>query len=202
MIKIVHAKRTRSARVIWLLEELGVPYTLVTVEFSPEHLKSPEHQSMHPLGQLPVVFDDETKLLESGAIVQYFLEKHGQGRLEPAVGSKDRGSYLTWFHFGEASLASQVSLIVKHRFNLPESERVPAVVEATRPHLLKALRAVDNVLGQHPFIVGDDFTAADIMVSYGIIMAKIVGELPPELGNLTAYISRLKERPAYKKAWA
>jgi glutathione S-transferase len=148
-----------------------------------------------------VVFDGDLKLIESGAIVQYFLEKHGQGRLEPAVGSPDRGPYLQWFHFGEATLARFTGEIVRHRFGLPESIRVPTVVDATRPRLREALALVDGALEGREFILGGAFSAADIMVSYGIIMAKIAGELPPELTNLATYIGRLKERPGYKKAW-
>lgn len=202
MIKIVHARRTRSARVIWLLEELGVPYELETVEFHPDVLKSSEHLARHPLGQLPVVFDGDVKLIESGAILQYFLEKHGNGRLEPAVGSESRAHYLQWFHFGEASLARHAGDLLRHRFGLPESARVPEVVEATRPRLRAALAVVNGELASRPFIVGEAFSAADIMVSYGITMAKIAGELPAEFGNVISYIERLKQRPAYKKAWA
>jgi len=202
MIKIVHARRARSVRVIWLLEELQVPYELETVEFHPDVLRSPEHLARHPLGQLPVVFDGDLKLIESGAMVQYFLEKHGKGRLEPAIGSPERGPYLQWFHFGEASLARYTGEIVRNRFGLPESARVPAVADANRPRLHAALGTVDRALEGRDFIMGGEFSAADIMVSYGIVMAKIVGEIPPEFTNVTAYIGRLKDRPAYKKAWA
>jgi glutathione S-transferase len=202
MIKIVHARRARSARVIWLLEELGVSYELETVDFHPDALQSPEHLARHPLGQIPVVFDGDVKLIESGAMVQYFLEKHGQGRLEPAVGAPERGAYLQWFHYGEATLARHTGDIVRHRFGLPESIRVPAVADAARPRLHAALGVVDRELEGRTFILGDAFSAADIMVSYGIIMAKIAGELPAEFANLALYMGRLKERPAYKKAWA
>jgi glutathione S-transferase len=201
MITIYHAKRARSARVIWLLEELGVPYQLEPVEFSRSGLRSPEHLQRHPLGQLPVVRVDDVSMFESGAIVQYLLEIHGQGRLEPALDSSQRASYLQWFHFGEASLAVFVSQIVRQRFSTPEAEQQPEIIRDGRQRLAAALAVIDDTLAQRPYICGQEFGAADIMVSYGIIMARIIKELPPQFGNLPGYLTRLKERPAYARAW-
>jgi glutathione S-transferase len=202
VIKIVHAKRARSARIIWLLEELGVPYELETVEFTSEYLGSQTHRALHPLGQLPVVFDDGVKMIESGAIVEYLLEKHGQGRLAPPAGTPERAAYLQWFHYGEASLARFTSEIVRNRFGRTEAERVPAIADDNRVRLHQSIAFVDAELASRPYIAGSDFTAADIMVSYGMIMAKVVRELPAEVPNVTRYLERLKERPAYAKAWA
>jgi glutathione S-transferase len=202
MITIFHAKRARSARVIWLLEELGVPYQLEPVEFSPAALRSPEHLRRHPLGQLPVARVGEVSLFESGAIVQYLLELHGQGRLEPAIGTPERARYLQWFHFGEASLAAFVSPIARQRFRTPEAEQQLELIREGRQRLAAALAVVDDTLAQQPFMCGQEFSAADIMISYGIIMARIIKELPPQFIHLPGYLSRLKERPAYARAWA
>ena len=202
MIKIYHAKRARSARVIWLLEELGVPYELSVMEFKPEVLKSPEHLARHPLGQLPVVEVDGVRFFESGAHVQYLLERHGEGRLQPPLATPERALYLQWFHFGEASLAVHVSSIVRQRFGRPPEQMVPAALEEYRASLMAAAAVVDNALEGKPYICGAQFSAADIMLSYGLIMARIIRELPTDrFQNISAYLERLKQRPSYAKAW-
>jgi glutathione S-transferase len=201
MIKIHHARRARSARVIWLLEELSVPYELATVEFTPENLASAEYKKLHPLGQIPAVEVDGETIIESGAIVEYLLERYGEGRLAPAYGTPPRGKYLQWFHFGESSLAIHVSAIVRNRFGKPGALQRKEVIEESREKLAASLALVEDTLKGHPFITGEDFSAADIMVSYGIVMARITRELPEGLPNVGKYLNLLKERPAYKKAW-
>ena len=187
---------------VWLLEELGVPYETKPLEFSEASLRSPEYMALHPLGQVPVVYIDGRRMIESGAIVEYLLEQHGQGRLAPAPGTPQRAEYLQWFHYGEATLARYVSDFVRNRFGQPESERVPEVLPAARRRFREALTVVDGVLAQRDYMLGADFTAADIMVSYGITMSKIIGELPDDLAHLKGYLDRLKQRPGYQKAWA
>jgi glutathione S-transferase len=201
MIKIIHGKRTRSARVIWLLEELGVPYELEPIEFKPEVLHAPAHLALHPLGLLPVVQTDGVTFFESGAIVEYLLEKYGQGRLAPPPGTPERALYLQWFHYGEASLATHVSTIVRQRFGVPAVKSAD-VLEDARGRFLEAATVVDDALRDRPYICGEELSAADIMVSYGLVMSRITRELPAELGNIAAYLERLKQRPGYAKAWA
>jgi glutathione S-transferase len=201
MITIHHARRARSVRVVWLLEELGIPYEAKPLEFSAASLRSPDYMAMHPLGQVPVVYIDGQRMIESGAIVEYLLEQHGQGRLAPAPGTAQRAEYLQWFHYGEASLARYVSDFVRNRFGQPESERVPEILPHARRRFQQALAVVDGVLAEREYMASE-FSAADIMVSYPITMSKIIGELPPELTNLPKYLDRLKERPGYQRAWA
>jgi glutathione S-transferase len=202
MIKVHHARRARSVRVIWTLEELGVPYNLEPLEFSTAALRSPAYLKLHPLGQVPVIEDDGLVMIESGAIVEYILEQHGEGRLAPAPRTAQRPAYLQWFHFGEAVIARHVSEIVRNRFGKTPETRVEAIVTDARERLREGLVVVDGALSGKPFIVGNDFTAADIMLSYGITMAKIVGELPKEFVNVGTYLERLKGRPGYARAWA
>jgi glutathione S-transferase len=202
MLKIHHARRARSARVIWLLEELSVPYELAPLEFKPAVLKSPEYKALHPLGQVPVVQDEGITMFESGAILEYLLEKYGQGRLAPAVLSPDRAMYLQWFHYGEASLARHIGDIVRHRFGLPEEQRNLAFLEEARGRFRDALAVVDHALAGKEYMLGEAFTAADIMIAYGIVMGKITKELPAEFANVGAYLVRLQGRPAYDRAWA
>jgi glutathione S-transferase len=201
MIKIYHSRRARSARVVWLLEELGVPYELEQVDFKPATLKSPEYLKLHPLGQIPVMQEDGVTIFESGAIVEYLLEKYGQGRLAPLPGTPQRAEYLQWFHYGEASLARYMSDIVRLRFREQVQEGDPTLAKA-RERFAETLAVVDRALAGREFICGPDFSAADIMIAYGIVMARIVRELPAEFANLGAYLERLKPRPAYERAWS
>ena len=202
MLKVHHARRARSARIIWLLEELSVPYELAQLEFKREILRSPEYLALHPLGQIPVLEDGQTTMFESGAILEYLLETRGEGRLAPAVGSPSRAHYLQWFHYGEASIARHLSDIVRHRFSLPEADRNAAFLEEARGRYRETLHVIERALQGQKFVLGDAFTAADIMISYGMIVGKITRELPAELGNIADYLGRLQERPAYAKAWA
>jgi glutathione S-transferase len=172
------------------------------MEFKPEVLKSPEHLARHPLGQLPVVEVDGVRFFESGAHLQFLLERYGQGRLEPSPGSAERALYLQWFHYGEASLAVYLSQIVRQRFGRPPEQLVPAALEEFRRTFVNAGEVVERELASKPYICGDDFTAADIMVAYGLIMARIIRELPDTWTNIAAYLERLKQRPSYAKAWS
>jgi glutathione S-transferase len=149
-----------------------------------------------------VIEDGGMKMFESGAILEYLLERHGNGRLAPTPGSPARPAYLQWFHYGESTLARYVSDVVRSRFGMPESVRCAEYTPFARDRVKSALAPVNEVLGKQEYIAGSDFTAADIMVSYGIIMAKITGELPAEFPHLAGYLGRLKARPAYAKAWA
>ncbi|HEY2732518.1 MAG TPA: glutathione S-transferase family protein [Polyangiales bacterium] len=201
-IKIYHSRRARSARVIWLLEELGVPYELETLEFKPEVLHAPAFLQVHPLGQLPALRDDDVTMFESGAIVQYLLEKYGAGRLQPQPGSAASAIYLQWFHYGEASLASHMSEIVRQRFIQAPTAASEAILALARTRFREALAVIDRALEGREYIAGDSFSAADLMIVYPIVMARITRELPDEFKNVAAYFERLKQRPAYAIAWA
>jgi glutathione S-transferase len=200
MIKVYHSRRARSARVIWLLEELSVPYEIAPIEFNPAALKSPEYLKLHPLGLVPVVQDGEHTIFESGAILEYLLESYGEGRLAPAAKSPGRALYLQWFHYGEATLSRYMSDIVRQRFR--ETDTPEFMIEHSRAHFAKAVAVVDRALADKPYICGEDFSAADIMIAYGLVMARIIRELPAEFANVAAYMARLKERPCYERAWA
>lgn len=203
MITFHHSPRARSARLIWLCEELGVPYEAKPIEFASR--RTPEYLALHPLGQIPVMQDGDITLIESGAIVEYVLERYGRGRLMPSAsadGWRARADYLQWFQYGEATLAKHLGEIMRNRFVLPEPERNPAIVDDARKRLAGAAEVVDRALAGRDFICGAALTAADIMIAYPLALAKITGELAPALGNVAAYLRRLRERPGYSKAWA
>jgi len=200
MIKLFHASRTRSVRVIWLLEELGVPYELKTMSFTQDQLKSPEYLSINPTGKLPAIQDGELSMYESGAIVEYILEKYGKGQLAPAPGSRDRGLFLQWLHFAEATALPPVGDIARHMMFLPEAERIPAVVADGRTRATGILAAVEKELAGKQYLLGDTFTAADIMMGYSLTLMKWFGLIGDAHPNVAAYLGRLEQRPAYQKA--
>ena len=199
MIKIYHVPRTRSMRVIWLCEELGVPYEIVPVDFSPEYRASPEWRRLSPTGKVPVMDDDGLTMFESGAMVQYILEKHGEGRLQPAPGSAASALYLQWCWFAEATLARPLGDIVHHTLLKPEAERIPAVVDDARDRALICVDALEGALLGSAYLLGDVFTAADIMMGYSLALAKRVAVLADDHPLVGAYQARLEARPGFAK---
>lgn len=200
MLKVYHAPNTRSVRVLWLLEELGVPYEKVTVEFDPKYLQSDAYLAINPMGKLPAIDDDGLMLNESGAIVQYILAKHAGSHLEPKLGTPTYGKYLQWLHFAEATFMPPVSLITQHSFRKPPAERVPSVLADAQAALKKVLTLLDKELATKPYICGDEITAADIMLGYDLLLCNLIRVPLAEYGNISAYFDRLSARPGFQKA--
>jgi glutathione S-transferase len=197
MIKLYHAPLTRSIRIYWLLEELGIPYELSLVKFTPGKL--PFAQST-PYGKVPAIEDGEVVMIESGAILEYILEKYGQGRLAPAPGTPGRAAFLQWVYFSEATALPPVGDIVRHTLFKPEPERIPAVVEDARGRLGATLAIVEKALEGRPYLLGQDFSAADIMMGVTLLIARRLNSLEDRFKNLHAYLGRLESRPALRKA--
>ncbi len=200
MIKLFHSSRTRSVRVLWLLEELGLPYELKTMSFTQEALKSPEYLKVNPAGKIPAIQDGDLTMYESGAIVEYIVEKYGQGKLAPAPGSPDRGLYLQWLHFAEATALPPVGDIARHMMFLPEADRIPAVVADARVRVAGILAAMEKELAGKQYLLGASFSAADVMMGYSFTLMKWFGLVTDAYPNVTAYLGRLEQRPAYQKA--
>jgi glutathione S-transferase len=197
MIKLYHAPLTRSIRIYWLLEELGVPYELSTVKFTPGKL--PFAQAT-PYGKVPAIEDGGVIMIESGAILEYVLEKYGQGRLAPAPGTATRPAFLQWVYFSEATALPPVGDIVRHTIFKPEPERIPAVVEDARGRLGATLAVVEKALEGKLYLLGTDFSAADIMMGVTLHIARRLNSLEGSFKNLNAYLGRLESRPAFRKA--
>jgi glutathione S-transferase len=200
MLKLYHSPRTRSMRIYWLLEELGVPYELETLAFTPETLKAAPYLKVHPLGKLPAIQDGDLIMFESGAILEYILEKYGKGRLAPAPGSPARGAFLQWVHFAEATAMPPLSDIAQHTLFKPEAERVAAVVADGQARVAAVVAALEQTLTGKEYLLGSEFSAADIMMGYSLLLVKWFGLLTPEYRNATAYLTRLEQRPALQKA--
>lgn len=201
-MKLYHCKGSRSTRVLWLLEELGLDYEIEELPFDPKALKSADYLELSPFGKVPVLVDDTVTMFESVAIIQYLLEHYGEGRLRPQHESPHYGEFLQWLHFGESTLMVPVSQIAAHSFLLPEAERRKDVLEEGKRTFHHYAKTLDKKLEGREYLVPTGFTAADIVVGYTLHVAKQCGALPDDCPALKAYYERLAARPAFKKATA
>ncbi len=198
MLKIYHAPRTRGFRVVWLCEELGTPYQIVPVDMSPKYRASAEWRRLNPVGKVPVMSDGELTIFESGAMVQHVLDKYGNGRLQPQPGSNEHGIFLQWVWFAEATFSRPLGEIVNHNREFADNP-LSHIVDEMKDRARLCVQALDAALDEKSWILGETFSAADIML--GLSMRgylRLVDEQFP--GNVAPYWKRLTERPAYKRA--
>ena len=199
MLKLHFAPNSRASRISWLLEELELPYELNAMAFHPKDLKSDEHRSRHPLGRIPVLDDGDISIYESGAIVEYILERHKNGGLKPAVDSPNFPDYLQWFHYCEGMVMPPVNTIVVQTILLPEERRDATVLAQAQRLLTKAWGPVNDALAGKDYLIGD-FSGADIMLGHAAFMSNRLGCVPEEMEHLKAYVARITARPAFDKA--
>ncbi|MEM9988085.1 MAG: glutathione S-transferase, partial [Pseudomonadota bacterium] len=151
-IKITHAPFARSVRVIWLCEELGLPYELQIVENNRKFLLSEDYLKIHPFGKIPAFTDGDVHMFESLAIMQYLLDKH-ENSLAPKMGEETYPAFLQWFHFGESTLALPVTMALGHSRILPEKLRIPAMVTWGEQELQKFFKGLAVPLAQHDYLL-------------------------------------------------
>ncbi len=199
MLTLHFAPNSRAGRIVWLLEELGLPYELNRMDFHPKDLKSDEHRARHPLGRVPVLSDDNVTIFESGAIVEYVIERHKNGGLKPAVDSPNFPAYLQWFHYCEGMVMPPVNTIVVQTILLPKERQNAEALGQAQKLLTKALGPVEDALAGKDYLIGD-FSAADIMLGHSVFMANRLGSVTPEMTNITGYVARIAARPAFDKA--
>lgn len=199
-MKLYHVPGSRSARVLWLLLELGLEHEVVRLSLADGSLRAPEYLSIHPLGRVPSLEDEGQTFYESGAIVQYLLERYGEGRFQPPIGSPDRAKYLQWFHWGEATLLPPVVTMNANRFVLKEADRSAKAIDVAQRQLARILAVLEREVEGRAYLVGDEFTAADLMVGYGVTLAKLIGELPEDFPAVHRWLDGLAARPAYEEA--
>ncbi|MBI2963295.1 MAG: glutathione S-transferase family protein [Deltaproteobacteria bacterium] len=197
MIKLYHAPLTRSIRIYWLLEELGVPYQLEVVQFAVG--KTPFAQRS-PYGKVPAIEDGDLAMFESGAILEYVLERYGEGRLAPRPGTPQRGEFLQWVHFAEATAMPPLGDIVRHTIFKPEAERIAAVVEDARGRAAATFAVAERSLEGKDYLLGGEFSAADVMMGVTLLIARRFEVLDARTPNLLAYLARLEARPALQRA--
>jgi glutathione S-transferase len=199
VIILHHLETSRSHRILWLLEELGLPYEMVTHQRDPmTRLAPPALKAIHPLGKSPVIVDGDVTLAESGAIAEYLVDVHGGGRLKPAGHGSAWRHYIHWMHFAEGSAMLPLLLRLYTGF----------LGDAAAPLRPRIDSEIDNHFGymnahfaEHAYACGQDFTAADIQLGYVLEGAAAVGALE-RYPALAAYHARLATRPAYQAALA
>lgn len=200
MLKIHHGKHTRSLRVVWIAEELGVPYESHHVPFDPATLKSDAFLSISPFGALPAIEDGGVRMVESGAICQYLTEKYGKHPFRRELGDPDYPTYLQWLHAGEATLTPPLANIAQHTSIRPEAMRIPQVASESVATFRERLAVLDAHLNGKHYLLGAEMSAADVMVGYALHLASLFKLLEDAPAHVGAYWKRLAARPAYKRA--
>lgn len=213
MIVVHHLNHSRSQRILWLLEELGLEYELVKHFRDPvTNLAPADVTAIHPLGKLPIIQDGDLTLAESGAIIEYILEKYGNGRLAPAPGSVERTRYLYWMHYAEGSAMPMLLLWVI--FDQIESARVPWLIRPLTRGLARRMKGqfIKPQLDRHYgymeaeldgrdwFAGGPEMTAADIQMSFALEGAAARAGLDQRHPHLMAFLDRIHARPAYRRS--
>jgi len=194
MLKIYHSTGTRGFRVIWVCEELSVPYEIVPVNFAPEYRATPEWRAVSPLGKVPVMTDGETKMFESCAMMQYVLDRYGDGRLQPAKDDPTYAHYLQWCWFAEATFARPLGEIVNHRREFkPE---IDAVVAEMKGRATACVAVIGTALQDRAYLLGDTMSAADLSICYTMRgYRRMVTESLP--ATVQAYFDRVTALPSY-----
>ena len=199
MLKLHFAPNSRAGRILWLLEELGLPYDLNRMDFHPKDLKSDEHRARHPLGRVPVLDDGDVSIYESGAIVEYVIARHTDNALKPSVDSALYPSFLQWFHYCEGMVMPPVNTIVVQTVLLPPDRRNEEALGQAQRLLSKALVPVNEALEGKDYLIGD-FSAADIMLGHACFMSNRLGCVSDDMTHLKGYVERIAARPAFQTA--
>lgn len=198
-MRLYHCPKTRSARIVWLLEELGdVPCEIIERRFVPP--SGTIYKQDTPAGKFPTLEDDGATFFESGAILTYILDRYGRGRLQPAVASADYGPYLQWVHFAEATIGIPTAMLNNlRRYRDAQHE---ALRDDMRRRISQSLAVIEKGLGNQPWLIGGMFSGADIMCGYTAHIVIFLGVPLDEFPAVAAWSQRIAERPAWKKAMA
>jgi glutathione S-transferase len=211
MLVVHHLENSRSQRVLWLLEELGVPYEVKRYERDRQTLLAPaELLKIHPLGKSPVIVDDGLTVAESGAIIEYLVDKYGAGRLIPPAGTPERLRYTYWMHYAEGS--AMPPLLLKLVFSRVASgapwpislvaRRIAATVDEgfIAPNIKRHLDFQESELTTREWFAGDEFTAADVQMSFPVELSQARAGLDASRPRLLRYLERIRARAAYQRA--
>ncbi len=202
MLTLYHSPQSRSIRPRWLLEELAVPYEVKTISLADGDQKKPDYLKLNPNGAVPTLVDGDLVLWESAAICQYLADKFPEKRLAPPVGTPERGKYYQWVHYAMCGIEPPAVTIFLHSVRLPEAERIPKLVDEARQQLAAAITVVDGALAGREWILGSQFTAADVMVGSTLAWCQMMGSMGDKSPNATAYLGRCAARPAFQRASA
>jgi glutathione S-transferase len=202
MITVHHLGISQSERIVWLCEELAIPYELKRYERDPITRMAPaEYKALHPMGIAPVITDGKLVLGESGAIIEYLIAKYGNGRLAVDSQQPNYADYLFWFHFANGTMMpSEMIGIIQSMLGVPDES---PIVAALKQRSIRAYAMVEKRLGEAAYFAGNDLTAADIMMLFPLttmraFAARDIAAFP----NIRAYLRRIGERTAYQRAMA
>ena len=212
MITVHHLNNSRSQRILWLMEELGLDYEIERYERDKTTMRAPASlRAIHPLGKSPVVTDGALTVAESGAIIEYLVERYGKGRLIPAAGTPEKLRYTYWLHFAEGTAMSP--LLMKLVFNRVESGPMPFFVRPIakkisaavkdsfiEPEIKQQLNYMEAEIAKTGWFAGSEFSAADIQMSFPLEVAASRGGLDAKQPKLIDFLKRIHARPAYQRA--
>jgi glutathione S-transferase len=212
MITVHHLNNSRSQRVLWLLEELGLNYEIVRYERDPKTMLAPDAlKRIHPLGKSPVITDDGQTIAETGAIIEYIVERYGAGRLAPPRGTREHLRYIYWLHYAEGS--AMPPLLLKLVFQRIAKSPAPFFIRPIVRQIAKRVQDAfvdpqlalhmgywEQELKAHTWFAGEEFTAADIQMSYAVEAAASRGGLGKAYPKLQSFLERIHARPAYQRA--
>ena len=201
MITICHLNNSRSERVIWLMEELGLPYQLENIQREQSGMAPASLRAIHPLGKSPIIRDGDAVIAESGAILEYIINRYGEGRLAVAPASPDYARYLEWLHASEGT--AMLQFLAQWRLVRLGIEDTAPMAAWTRENSENLLKFMAAEIGARPYWAGDEFTAADIMMVFVLRFLRVWAkfDLSP-YPALAAYFERIESRPAFQRAMA
>ncbi|NMG11830.1 glutathione S-transferase [Brasilonema sp. UFV-L1] len=199
MIIVHHLNNSRSQRVLWLLEELGIEYEIKFYERDPLTMLAPESlRQVHPLGKSPVITDADLTIAESGAIIEYLVDRYGNGRLVPASGTPERLRYTYWLHYAEGSAMPPLLLnLIFDHFGLGNNDAKSAFIA---PQIKLHFDYIESELHKSMWFAGSEFTAADIQMSFPLEMLAMHSEEVENRPKLKEFLDRIHARKAYKRA--
>jgi len=212
MIVVHHLNNSRSQRILWLLEELGLDYEIKKYQRDPKTMLAPaELKAVHPLGKSPVITDDDIVVAESGAIIEYLVERYGHGKLVPPAGTPEKRRYTYMLHYAEGT--AMPPLLMKLVFDRIETQPMPFFAKPIAkgiagkvkqmfilPNLQNNLAFLEAELGKSTWFAGEEFTAADVQISFVLEAAASRAGLDARYPKLMAWLERIHARPAYQRA--
>ena len=200
MLTLHFCSNSRSQRVLWTLEELKLPYTLNKIKFHPSELKSEEHKKRHPLGRVPVLEDNDITLFESGAIIDYLIEKYDESGLKPSIENKLFPTYLQWYHYCEGMVMPPMNSIVVHTLILPVDRRDPEVLRQAKNLLTKSIIPINELLSENTFLIGQNISGVDFMLGHSLYMANKLNCVNEDMTNIHEYLKLINNLDSFQKA--
>ncbi len=199
-MKIYHVRGSRSVRIIWLCHERSIPLDIETIStFDAAFKASPTWRAKSPTGKIPVLEDGEITMFESGAMIEYILARYGAGDLVPKEPS-ELAYYYQWCWFAEATFARPLGDIMHHTVIKPPQERIAEVIPDAQKRAMLCLDAIEKCVAHQSYLLGESFSAADIMMGYSLMLAERTGVLTSDQPNAMRYLRLLGEREGFRRA--